>query len=45
VGLFRLHHIRFSGGGAVKKGYGGIVVALWMLLTAWTFIAIVKLLF
>ena len=29
----------------MKKGYEGITIALWMLLTAWVLIAIAKFLF
>jgi hypothetical protein len=31
------------GGDAMKKGYEGLVVSLWMLITAWVVVAIIKL--
>ena len=29
----------------MKKGYEGITIALWMLLTSWVVVAVIKLLF
>jgi hypothetical protein len=33
------------GGAIMKNGYEGITVGLWMLLTAWILVAVIKLLF
>jgi len=44
-GAVSTHHARENGGQGMKKGYEGIVVAVWMLFVAWTLIAVAKFLF